>query len=117
MPYRPTVFELHRNGRLFPPNYLHESWLDYSTGTPNWSPKAGFDGLRPALRCWLTHKASAMRLTEVFQSGVVVAGAKLKALSASLALPPSRKCARRLDAHSPSPAAIASRIYVAGEHL
>ena len=25
----PTVFELHRNGRLFPPNYLHESWLDY----------------------------------------------------------------------------------------
>jgi 5-methylcytosine-specific restriction endonuclease McrA len=29
MPYRPTVFELHRNGRLFPPNYLHRSWLDY----------------------------------------------------------------------------------------
>lgn len=29
MPYRPTVHELHRNGRLFPPNYLHESWLDY----------------------------------------------------------------------------------------
>ena len=28
-PYRPTVFELHRNGRLFPPNYLHQSWLDY----------------------------------------------------------------------------------------
>jgi 5-methylcytosine-specific restriction endonuclease McrA len=28
-PYRPTVFELHRNGRLFPPNYLHDSWLDY----------------------------------------------------------------------------------------
>lgn len=27
--YRPTVHELHRNGRLFPPNYLHESWLDY----------------------------------------------------------------------------------------
>ena len=27
--YRPTVYELHRNGRLFPPNYLHESWLDY----------------------------------------------------------------------------------------
>ena len=26
---RPTVFELHRNGRLFPPNYLHDSWLDY----------------------------------------------------------------------------------------
>ncbi len=28
-PARPTVFELHRNGRLFPPNYLHDSWLDY----------------------------------------------------------------------------------------
>lgn len=28
-PYRPTVFELHRNGRFFPPNYLHESWIDY----------------------------------------------------------------------------------------
>ena len=29
LPYRPTVFELHRNGRLFPPNYLHDSWVDY----------------------------------------------------------------------------------------
>ncbi|MFN3867668.1 MAG: HNH endonuclease [Hyphomicrobiaceae bacterium] len=28
-PDRPTVFELHRNGRQFPPNYLHDSWLDY----------------------------------------------------------------------------------------
>jgi 5-methylcytosine-specific restriction endonuclease McrA len=28
-PYAPTVFDLHQNGRLFPPNYLHESWLDY----------------------------------------------------------------------------------------
>ena len=28
-PTGPTVFELHRNGRLFPPNYLHQSWLDY----------------------------------------------------------------------------------------
>jgi len=28
-PVRPTVFDLHRNGRQFPPNYLHESWLDY----------------------------------------------------------------------------------------
>ena len=28
-PYRPTVYELHRNGLRFPPNYLHESWLDY----------------------------------------------------------------------------------------
>ena len=29
MPFQPTVHDLHRNGRLFPPNYLHESWLDY----------------------------------------------------------------------------------------
>jgi len=28
-PVRPTVYELHHNGRLFPPNYLHESWIDY----------------------------------------------------------------------------------------
>lgn len=28
-PYRPTVNDLHKNGRLFPPNYLHESWQDY----------------------------------------------------------------------------------------
>jgi 5-methylcytosine-specific restriction endonuclease McrA len=28
-PFQPTVHDLHRNGRLFPPNYLHESWLDY----------------------------------------------------------------------------------------
>lgn len=28
-PFRPTVSELHKNGRLFPPNYLHESWQDY----------------------------------------------------------------------------------------
>lgn len=28
-PVRPTVFELHRNGRLFPPNYLHETWRDW----------------------------------------------------------------------------------------
>ena len=29
MPYQPTVHDLHQNGRLFPPNYLHDSWLDY----------------------------------------------------------------------------------------
>lgn len=29
MPYPPSVYDLHQNGRLFPPNYLHESWLDY----------------------------------------------------------------------------------------
>jgi 5-methylcytosine-specific restriction endonuclease McrA len=28
-PYAPSVNDLHQNGRLFPPNYLHESWLDY----------------------------------------------------------------------------------------
>jgi len=28
-PYAPSVHDLHQNGRLFPPNYLHESWLDY----------------------------------------------------------------------------------------
>ncbi len=29
LPYQPTISDLHRNGRLFPPNYLHASWLDY----------------------------------------------------------------------------------------
>ncbi|HSG95346.1 MAG TPA: HNH endonuclease [Afifellaceae bacterium] len=29
MPYEPTVHDLHKNGRLFPPNYLHQSWLDF----------------------------------------------------------------------------------------
>ena len=29
LPYRPTVHDLHNNGRMFPPNFLHESWLDY----------------------------------------------------------------------------------------
>ncbi len=28
-PYHPTVHDLHNNGRQFPPNYLHESWMDY----------------------------------------------------------------------------------------
>lgn len=28
-PYEPSVHDLHKNGRLFPPNYLHQSWLDY----------------------------------------------------------------------------------------
>ncbi len=28
-PARPTVADLQRNGRQFPPNYLHESWQDY----------------------------------------------------------------------------------------
>ncbi|TDQ61561.1 5-methylcytosine-specific restriction endonuclease McrA [Maritalea mobilis] len=29
MPYRPTTFDLQANGRKFPPNHLHESWMDY----------------------------------------------------------------------------------------
>ena len=28
-PYQPTIADLHKNGRKFPPNYLHDSWLDY----------------------------------------------------------------------------------------
>ncbi len=28
-PARPTTYELQRNGRAFPPNYLHESWRDF----------------------------------------------------------------------------------------
>ena len=28
-PSCPTVWQLQENGRLFPPNYLHESWRDY----------------------------------------------------------------------------------------
>ncbi|MCG7393254.1 HNH endonuclease [Microvirga sp. ACRRW] len=28
-PFAPTIHDLHSNGRLFPPNYLHESWMDY----------------------------------------------------------------------------------------
>ena len=28
-PYPPTINDLHRNGRSFPPNYLHDSWMDY----------------------------------------------------------------------------------------
>jgi 5-methylcytosine-specific restriction endonuclease McrA len=28
-PKQPTVNQLHSNGRLFPPNYLHQSWMDY----------------------------------------------------------------------------------------
>ncbi len=28
-PFAPTVFHLQKMGRRFPPNHLHESWLDY----------------------------------------------------------------------------------------
>jgi len=29
LPYVPTTEDLHRNGKNFPPNFLHESWMDY----------------------------------------------------------------------------------------
>ncbi len=29
LPEQPTNFDLQRNGRQFPPNYLHESWRDF----------------------------------------------------------------------------------------
>ena len=28
-PFAPTLQDLHASGRLFPPNYLHDSWMDY----------------------------------------------------------------------------------------
>ena len=28
-PYQPTTEDLHKNGKNFPPNYLHKSWMDY----------------------------------------------------------------------------------------
>ena len=28
-PFRPTINDLHENGKYFPPNFLHESWMDY----------------------------------------------------------------------------------------
>lgn len=28
-PHQPSVSELQKNGRMFPPNYLHQSWADY----------------------------------------------------------------------------------------
>lgn len=28
-PFQPSLSHLHQNGRLFPPNYLHDSWMDY----------------------------------------------------------------------------------------
>ena len=29
MPYQPSTEDLHRNGKNFPPNFLHKSWMDY----------------------------------------------------------------------------------------
>ena len=28
-PYQPTMEDLHKNGKNFPPNFLHKSWIDY----------------------------------------------------------------------------------------
>jgi len=28
-PFTPSVDDLHKNGKNFPPNFLHESWMDY----------------------------------------------------------------------------------------
>lgn len=28
-PYQPTLFELQQQGKMFPPNFLHESWGDF----------------------------------------------------------------------------------------
>ena len=28
-PYQPSTEDLHKNGRNFPPNFLHKSWMDY----------------------------------------------------------------------------------------
>ena len=29
MPYQPSTEDLHRNGKHFPPNFLHKTWVDY----------------------------------------------------------------------------------------
>ena len=29
IPYQPSTEDLHRNGKNFPPNFLHKSWIDY----------------------------------------------------------------------------------------
>ena len=28
-PFQPSTEDLHRNGKNFPPNFLHKSWMDY----------------------------------------------------------------------------------------
>ena len=28
-PFSPSIEDLHNNGKYFPPNFLHESWMDY----------------------------------------------------------------------------------------
>ena len=29
IPYQPSTEDLHKNGKNFPPNFLHKSWIDY----------------------------------------------------------------------------------------
>ena len=29
LPFQPTTEDLHKNGKNFPPNFLHKSWMDY----------------------------------------------------------------------------------------
>ena len=29
LPYQPATEDLHKNGKNFPPNFLHKSWMDY----------------------------------------------------------------------------------------
>ena len=29
LPFQPSTEDLHKNGKNFPPNFLHESWIDY----------------------------------------------------------------------------------------
>ena len=29
VPFQPTIEDLHKNGKYFPPNFLHRSWMDY----------------------------------------------------------------------------------------
>ena len=28
-PFQPSTEDLHKNGKNFPPNFLHKSWMDY----------------------------------------------------------------------------------------
>lgn len=46
--FAPTVHQLHRNGRLFPRNYLHDSWLDYLYWDTELDPKG--------LALWFTRR-------------------------------------------------------------
>jgi hypothetical protein len=39
-PFAPAVHRLHRNGRLSPPNYLHDSWLDHLYWDTELDPQA-----------------------------------------------------------------------------